>query len=88
MTVRFKTKTRSLLLGVLLALIVTLFALPTTVAASTTVIGGDVSGMWTAAGSPYLIDGDITVPAGQTLTIEPGVEVILQSAYKLVVNGI
>ncbi len=55
--------------------------------AETSVSGGDVSGTWAAAGSPYRIEGDITVPAGATLTIEPGVEVIFQSWYKLTVNG-
>ncbi len=54
---------------------------------STSVPGGDVSGTWDAAGSPYLIEGNITVPTGQTLTIEPGVEVLFQSWYKLTVNG-
>jgi len=53
----------------------------------TTIWGGIVSGTWTAAGSPYLIEGDIVIPAGKTLTIEPGVEVVFQSWYKLTVNG-
>ena len=30
---------------------------------------------WDTDGSPYLITGDVTVPNGQSLTIEPGVEV-------------
>jgi predicted outer membrane repeat protein len=46
-----------------------------------------VSGTWRAAGSPYLIEGEITIPADSTLIIEPGVEVIFQGYYKLVVNG-
>lgn len=46
-----------------------------------------MSGAWTLADSPILIEGSITVPAGQTLVIEPGVEVIAQSWYKLTVNG-
>jgi parallel beta-helix repeat protein len=53
----------------------------------TTVYAGDVSGAWSAAGSPYRIEGDITVPAGQTLTIDPGVEVSFQGWYGLTVNG-
>ncbi len=49
--------------------------------------GGPVSGTWTAAGSPYLITGEIDVPAGATLTIEPGVEVRFQGWYKFNVHG-
>ena len=74
--------------GLTLVLVALLFSIATPAAAATTVAGGEVSGTWTAAGSPYLVDGDITVPAGETLTIEPGVEVIFQSWYKLTVNGV
>jgi parallel beta-helix repeat protein len=52
-----------------------------------TIPGGDVSGTWYAANSPYYITGDITIPADSTLTIEPGVEVEFQGNYSLVVNG-
>jgi hypothetical protein len=41
----------------------------------TIVAGGPVSGTWTKAGSPYTVTGDIRVPKGRTLTIEPGVAV-------------
>jgi hypothetical protein len=34
---------------------------------------GPVSGVWRVANSPYIIGGDITVPASETLVIEPGV---------------
>ncbi len=52
-----------------------------------TIPGGYVSGTWTATGSPYLIQGDITIHADSTLTIEPGVEVNFQGHYKLAVEG-
>jgi PKD repeat protein len=71
----------------ILSLALTVPALAAPLAAATTVPGGNVSGTWDASGSPYLIDGDITVPAGQTLTIEPGVDVLFQSWYSLTVNG-
>ncbi len=34
-----------------------------------------VSGTWTKANAPYIIEGELIVPEGTTLTIEPGVEV-------------
>jgi hypothetical protein len=56
--------------------------------AQTIVPGGNVSGTWTAAGSPYLVQGSITIPADSMLTIEPGVDVNFQGLYSLTVNGL
>jgi hypothetical protein len=53
----------------------------------TVVPGGNVSGLFNLSGSPYYIDGDITIPDQQTLTIDAGVEVIFNSSYKLTVRG-
>lgn len=53
----------------------------------TVVPGGYVSGTWTLAGSPYLIQGSIMIPNDSTLTIEPGVMVNFQGTYKLLVLG-
>lgn len=39
-----------------------------------------ISGSWTVANSPYIIEGRAIVPTSQTLTIEPGVEVRLKSS--------
>jgi|GEM_PF-4109788 len=44
-------------------------------AVSQTIVTGDVSGTWRKAGSPYIIDGDVTVQAGAELVIDPGVTV-------------
>ncbi|MFQ5805657.1 MAG: right-handed parallel beta-helix repeat-containing protein [Phycisphaerae bacterium] len=50
-------------------------------------VSGDQSGTWTLDGSPYNLVGDVRVPPGETLVIEPGVEVIGQGHYKLTVDA-
>jgi hypothetical protein len=55
--------------------------------AQTTVPGGDVSGTWELAGSPYIIDDNITIPNDSTLIIRPGVKVEFQGHYSLTVLG-
>jgi hypothetical protein len=42
---------------------------------------------WTAAASPYRLVDNCTVPAGCTLTIQPGVEVKIDEGYSLNVLG-
>ncbi len=49
--------------------------------------GTDVSGTWTKTGSPYLIEGEITVPDGKSLIIEKGVRVEMKGWYKFNVLG-
>ncbi|MCF7809946.1 T9SS type A sorting domain-containing protein [bacterium] len=49
---------------------------------------GEVSGEWTTEGSPYVQVGDAEVPADESLTILPGVEVILGEDMRLTCNGI
>ncbi|RZO61187.1 MAG: right-handed parallel beta-helix repeat-containing protein, partial [Sandaracinaceae bacterium] len=49
--------------------------------AQTTIPGGNIINQtWTVAGSPYTIQGDITVPTGAFLTIQQGVEVRLATS--------
>ncbi|MCD4735294.1 MAG: hypothetical protein K8R53_04580 [Bacteroidales bacterium] len=54
---------------------------------SHTVLGGDVSGLWTQAASPYLITDEINIPIDSSLTIEPGVEIFFLEHYKFMVFG-
>ena len=49
-------KSSTFLLVLILSLALTVPALAAPLAAATTVPGGNVSGIWDAAGSPYLID--------------------------------
>jgi len=57
--------------------------------ADTTVPGGTLPGdtTWDAAGSPFILEGDIVVPAGVTLTIEAGVDVGWNGTNALIVEG-
>lgn len=57
------------------------------VQSQTTVPLGPVSGTWTLAGSPYLVQGNILVQNDSTLTIEPGVTVSFQGYYKFNIQG-
>ena len=52
-----------------------------------TAVSGNQSGTWLAVNSPYEVTGDITIPSGEVLTIEPGVEVEFQGRYRIYVDG-
>ncbi len=55
----------------------------------TSIPGGNISGHWTLAGSPYNIMGSVIIPTLSTLTIDPGVTVSFQTSFGLtmVVQG-
>lgn len=42
---------------------------------------------WSAAGGPYNISGNLTIPNGVTLTIQPGTTVYVASGATITVNG-
>lgn len=67
-------------------ILVLLLGMQATLTHGTTVCG-DVSGVWEVAGSPYNVNCDLNVPAGQTLEIQPGVEVLFTGHYKFNVFG-
>jgi hypothetical protein len=50
-------------------------------------VSGNQSGTWTSAEGTYNIVSNVTVPAGQMLTIEPGVEVIFTGLFRIQVLG-
>ena len=59
-------------------LALSLLLIPHAALASTTITGGNIINQtWTLAGSPYIVQGDVTIPEGSTLTIEAGVAVQL-----------
>jgi len=68
-----------------------LVMLPIAALAVPTEIGGDVSdtttGEWTLTGSPYTVTAGVSVPAGQTLTIHPGVTVKFNQGSGMIVAG-
>jgi hypothetical protein len=63
-----------------------LFALGTTMAQSIAPPTINTT-TWTPAGNPYILTDNSTVPAGQTLTIQPGVIVWIGENLSLTVNG-
>jgi hypothetical protein len=48
---------------------------------------GEVHGLWESYLSPYLVTGNIHIPHGMNLTIEPGVRVEFQGHFQLKVMG-
>ncbi len=59
----------------------------TIVRSDTPVPSGAVSGVWTADDSPYLISGDVVVPAGETLVMEPGAHAVFLCRCRMFVEG-
>ena len=64
-----------------------LAALLVCLALNATNVSGSQSGTWTLALSPYYIIGDVTVPAGSDLSIEPGVQIFATGNYQLIAQG-
>lgn len=49
---------------------------------------GDISGVWGLDGSPYLIlNVEVTIPEGDTLSIEPGVDILFGDGDGITVDG-
>ena len=54
---------------------------------TTGVSGSLATTTWTPAGGPYRVTGNITIPAGMTLTIQPGTTVFLNGGVSINVSG-
>ena len=67
---------------------VTLSVIANVYDAQATDVSGSVSGVWYSSQSPYNVIDDLTLPAGDTLVIEPGVRVQFIGPYQFLVNGI
>lgn len=61
-------------------------------AISATAIAADIHGIqvgtWTLASSPYFVSGDVIIPEGQKLTIEPGVVIKVKGPFRITIDGI
>jgi len=55
--------------------------------ADTHIPAGNVSGVWSASGSPYYIDGEVHVPTDSMLIIEPGCSIVFTGHYKFCVDS-
>ena len=50
-------------------------------------VSGNQSGTWLLANSPYVMVGDVTIPADNSLNIEAGVQILVQGNYRLTAQG-
>ena len=84
---------RAVLFLAILVLLVVPGPASRTVAAGPTIVSGPLTDntTWDLAGSPYIVTGDVTVPVGLTLTVQPGVQVRFDTttpgAHSIIVNG-
>ena len=75
-------------MGKYLIISLIIFLFTSNLLSQTIIQPGNVSGIWTSSGSPYLITGDISVPSNDSLKIQEGVEVRLIGNYQIEVLGI
>jgi len=68
-----------------LTLLATTILVIQTAQATSITVSGNVSGTWSA--DTVKVTGDLVVPAGEALVIEPGVRVEFQGSYQVTVKG-
>ena len=54
---------------------------------ASTFVSGNVSGTWATNGNPYVATGNLVVPSGQTLTMQPGVTLIIGQGLNVDAEG-
>ena len=74
-------------LAIFANLMIILIFVPVSIHSQTSVTEGDVSGTWTKAGSPYIIEGDINIPSDGTLSIEPGTILHFNPDVHFIIRG-
>jgi hypothetical protein len=74
-----------LIAGLLLALLIPLTA---ALADSTFVDAGQISGLWTRLGSPYVVRGNLEIYSGDTLRINADVTVYFNGSFNITVHGV
>ena len=70
-----------------LCVITAIFLISKIAFAGPTIVEGNVSGTWDLAGSPYIFIDDCTVPTGEVLVIDPGVEVVIGESISFNIYG-
>jgi hypothetical protein len=53
----------------------------------TIITESEVTGDWLVTESPFIIEGNITIPADERLNIEPGVQILFAGPYDFVIEG-
>lgn len=56
-------------------------------ASATNITTQHIQGHWTMAGSPYIIQNDVTIDSATSLTIDPGVDIQFAGYYKFEIFG-
>jgi parallel beta-helix repeat protein len=68
-------------------LVVLILATPFIHFAQTEIPGGEIYGNWILDDAPFYISGDVVIPDGQTLIIDPGVEINFKGHYRFDIEG-